>query len=122
MDSLGIRVKAALIRGESPGRVARELESEGVPRQEIDRLLGENSDIVASQARRKRKRTLARLGGAAVFLPALAFNIYYLCFWQAGWVISGASWAIMLYGLMVILSGDFGAGLGPVFGGGHAHR
>ncbi len=47
---------------------------------------------------------------------------YYLCFWQGGWVVSGVFWAIMLYGLMVMLLGDFGAGLGPVFGGGHAHR
>ena len=125
MDNIEMRIQAALIRGESPKQIARQLRREGVPEHEIAQALGQSGSLVASQARSRTRRTLVRLTGAAVLLPSLAFNLYYMLYWNAGWMVSGVIWAVSFYGLLLMLFGDFGGGFlknadGIRRSGGHA--
>ena len=107
-SELDLRVKAALIRGESPKRITRGLQREGIPQDVVIALFTDNDALVQSRNAHDRKRNFARIIGAAIFVPSLALNIYYLFFWDAGWLVSGLFWAITLYGLLVMFVGEFG--------------
>jgi hypothetical protein len=107
MANLETRVSAKLIGGKSPAKVRKELISEGVPRHEIERALDENAEVVAASQARRTKHRVNRMLGGAIFLAATSWNIYYLLYWPSGRLVFGLMWMIAMYGLMVMLLGDW---------------
>lgn len=105
------QVSAALIRGETPKKIARRLAKQGVPPAEIERLLEANGTLLQGRKVHHRGRGLSRIAGLVICLAAMALNVYFMFFLNTGWAVYGLSWAVGLYGLLVILFGDFGGGL-----------
>ncbi|GMV83802.1 MAG: hypothetical protein AMXMBFR7_49860 [Planctomycetota bacterium] len=111
-----IEVSAALIRGESPEKIAQRLARQGVPQDEIERLFAQNADLLSARKNRSQARKTARVVGAILFALSLAWNLYYIFYWPSGRIVFGLFWAITFYGLMVMILGDFCGGLFSAMG------
>ena len=107
MVDLETRVSAKLISGKSPAKVRKELIAEGIPHHEIEHALDQNPEVVASTRAHRKKRFVNRVLGGAIFLAATAWNIYYMFFWPAGRIVFTAVWVVAMYGLMVMLMGEW---------------